>query len=1172
MSEDESSTSDYLLVPTNVQAFLVGTSGETVYDLAPVPQTEDDLAKWYLHGSYSFSFQNANLPALEPGIHLHWALPAAIMHSRHPGTGEPEQPCIPNRWLVLRMWHAAGNSNISSKAWIVESDYITDKLESGGTPFLLFNSSLQLKYVGRTVPLEGWQETNKEYRFELKSFGWGDPTFAAYYPSCKGTLGFHDKLEDLKPGDLLAYLVIGWYSDPVRDPLHPAAGRPSGHELLATLGWSCTDLAGAAFPQRTLCHGGVVNIQWKGSEENYQAVSADSRPPTIAIGGSAAEALAALLAPDTKPLQQVLCAFEHGQARQVSEWDQLGDLLHRRGFGAVPGGKLWWIEPVAPPPATPGDMPPSAKSSSPPMSAKVQNLLRELNETQRAFDRQARQVESLRSQLFACWATWASKQTGPSGKRPKREAVTPAIKDFGKAKDDLPKLRKEVELCRDAVAAALTAEATGMRLTESSMPPFLHPKDPFVVLAGENLIGVDRARSQRPDPTAEDALPCRLAKDVVTGVRLSGTVTGQWQAKDCLKLDRTAEPPPLGELMRKLALEILLFDPNCAKLVRTQDPALFDALQKSLDPKRELRGNTLTWNGQPPDPLGVTRWGESNPWLPVYLMWKAHWAPTYTTSKDHTESHHRALEDWQPDLDRLAGDLVPKQELALPSAEDIALEGSTVISPLSGKDLATHLRNYAKSVGNNAGNLEVVEQMKALGQSLGGLNDLLVRQTLGPCLPPVDPEDKQVDENVWEAMGRVPQPVMPVTSNGTFLPWRAGTMKLTKLFVVDSFGQTRKLIDAGNSLSSQPRVIASAALPPPPADYHAMFSPRLVQPARLNFDWQRADADASGPVCGWIVANYLENSFAVFSAGGAPLGSLESMLTALDKKAVNSKVQFKWRPIPGSTLAIEDIGNAQLQRFVGLVTEFTADEVQVFLELVDLVLRRTEGRVPAEDPAMAVLLGRPLALVRASLELEVQGLPVGYWQTDDQLMEFVTEGFEKLRVPVRLGGMNLPSDGLVGYMHDKGGPNFFASEGAKRRLSSDKKIKYGQDLTVACADKLPVSLTLLMDASAGVHAATGILPRHRVSLPPEAARLASLIKEIYIGVAPVLGERPHETSLQPVMPRPSDAFGQWSWATRPNLTGQGQTWHDVQPADDRARFADGLALTEGWLRLRLQGK
>jgi hypothetical protein len=220
---------------------------------------------------------------------------------------------------------------------------------------------------------------------------------------------------------------------------------------------------------------------------------------------------------------------------------------------------------------------------------------------------------------------------------------------------------------------------------------------------------------------------------------------------------------------------------------------------------------------------------------------------------------------------------------------------------------------------------------------------------------------------------------------------------------------------------------------------------------------------------------------------------------------------------------------------------------------------------------MAVLLGRPLALVQASLGLEVDGLPAGYWQTEAQKLTFKTDGWEKLRVPVRLGGMNLPSDGLVGYLleptNDKDPPSLFASAGATRRIASDlSNIKYEQDLEVTCAAQKSVSLTLLMDASGRVHATTGLLPRHQISLPAEAARVATLIDEFYVGVAPVLGERPGQGASQPTMPRPSDAFGQWSWATRPDVA----NWHQIRPADDRARFAECLALTEGQLRLRLK--
>jgi hypothetical protein len=75
----------------------------------------------------------------------------------------------------------------------------------------------------------------------------------------------------------------------------------------------------------------------------------------------------------------------------------------------------------------------------------------------------------------------------------------------------------------------------------------------------------------------------------------------------------------------------------------------------------------------------------------------------------------------------------------------------------------------------------------------------------------------------------------------------------------------------------------------------------------------------------------------------------------------------------------------------------------------------------------------------------------------------------------------------------------------------------------------------------------------------------SLLHEVYFSVAPVLDESADTSPAQPTMPRPSDAFGQWSWSTRP-ATG----WHEIRPADDRARFADRLALTEGWLKLRLR--
>ena len=1161
--------SDFLLVPANVQAFLVGKTGsEPVYNPAAVPRTESEVAQWYAGNNvFSFDISSVETPyreePLAQGVHLHWALPAALARSLQKGNHEPaQQPCIPNRWLVARMWRAPGNQAVSSKAWVVESDYVSRERDGGGTPFpfigadapaeLTGNPRRLCGYVGRTVPAKDWKEEHPSYRFELNSLGWGDPSFSAYYPACARVLGFHDRMEGLAAGTLVTYLVAGWYSDPARDPLQLPPVSPytieTCTERRARLGWVCEGMNAAALPRNTLCHGSVVGITWQGVDIRYEKFGASKAPAPgeIAIGGTAAEALAALLKPGEteKSIQQVLCAFQHGQATQVSRLEQLGDLLHRHGFATVPGGTRWVIEPP--------ETPVGSKPSPPPPSDKVQSLLAELNQKQQLLDRRAREIESLRSRLFACWATWASQQTGPEPNRPERKLVDPAAKALREAAGALGPYRTAVDDCKRAVTGQLTAEQAGMRLAQSTMPPFLQPKDPFVVLKAENLMGVDRARAERP-------LPCRLAGALVTGVRVSAAIGKSIEALNCFGLPDIPDAAGPGAIPRSLALETLLFDPNDADLVPTGLPKPFASLQESLDRSRGLDGDRLEWLGQPPDRLSVTRQGTTNPWLPVYLMWQAHWAPTYDPKGGWNEvieqgwkfdSGNGAPPVDQP-LGRLVGDLIPKSPLAV--TQDLGgFHGVTLLSRLTGEQLAGNLKEFTGQ------SIPGIQETTVLGQALGGFNDLLLRQGLGLFLPPFDPESGQLDDTLWEALGRVPQPVMPVEA--TFLPLRAGALKLVNLWVLDSFGQIRKLLDDTNSLQ-RPQIIVSAVLPSPPSNYDAALGPRLVQPARLNFDWQPAGDKSPGPVCGWVVPNYLEKNLAIFSAGGTPLGTLETALPAFGAKSIHSPVEFRWRPIPGADPARQPIANERLRRFVDLVASFTRDEGQHFLELVDLVLRRAEEAVPAEDPALAVLLGRPMALVHASVGLEVAGLPAGYWSED---WSFATDGFGQLRIPVRLGGMNLPGDGLVGYLPE-GASCFVAADGALERPSHPKLV-YRQDLKVACADDQPVSITMLMDAGSRVHASTGILPRVGVVLPREAARQSGQIAEIYVDVAPVLVGRVPADALEVTMPQPSDAFGHWSWGTRPNIASP--SWRAIHPADDRARFAEDLALTEGWLRLR----
>ncbi|MGH8222612.1 MAG: hypothetical protein ACREQZ_06530 [Woeseiaceae bacterium] len=1132
MSQPAFRSDECLLVATRIEAFVVGADAQELYDLATVPRTQQKLEKWHFSTQNFLPFTTEKLAPLQAGVHLHWTLPVVFMHSVHKGPQTAEQPLLPNRWLVVRVWHAADANTFSSKAWIVESDYVTADPNSNGSPFPFFESTPpsalngnRLGYVGRVVDAAVWKEAHPQYRFALKSTGWGDPSFAGYYPACRGVLGFWDAMEGVADGSLLTYLVMGWYSDPAQDLLRSSPFKEQ--------------LDGSS--KHTLCHGGVVDLTWQGAKQRYPAAP-NGTTTRVAIGGSAAEALSALVAPDNPDLQRVLCAFQHGQADQVAEPYQLTDLLHRHAFTAAPGGKRWTLEPV--------DRGSDAQPLPPPLSSNVQNLLRQLNDAQQALDRHMRELESLRSRLFACWVTWGSKQTGPPARRPSRDVMKSAETEFQAAKAGQREREDEVGRCRTAVDAALKVEQTGMRLAESTMPPFLQPKDPFVVLDGEQPMGMDGVGPERSDESRIEAISRgRGAQDVLSGVR-QGVDT--WLAKDSFTVP-IPDAIPLNELTRLLLFELLLLDPNCSRLLdptgKRLERDLFRTLQDSLDQTAHASGITLEWLGQRPDDVAVTRW-TGNSWRPLYLMWQAYWTPTYERQTSPSP-HGSALAGWKIDPDEDAAVLMPQTTLG-EIVTDMALQGATIISPLSGRALAASISRFVEAAwpGARLDRLNSLDETIGVGQSLGGLNELLLRQALGLFVPPLDP--------VWDTIERVPQSSVPIPS--TLFPVRAGALKIVNLWIVDAFGQTRKVL---GSTQSPPQIITSYALRPPSPAYHMALSPRLAQPARLNFDCGPPDSIGTSPVCGWLVPNFLDKSFIIFSAQGEPLGALESVLPALGEKTISSKVTFNWRPIPGSTLAISGIGNEWLRRFLDLVTQFSADEGQAFLELIDLVLRKTDGRLPPEDAAMTVLLGRPLALVRASVALELQGLPAGYWNTHQTAWKFETEGFEKVQVPVRLGGMRVPADGLVGYLTANNVQSFFACQQAIRRVSSSSRIQYDGVVPIAASDP-PVSLTLLMDVSAKVHASTGILPRCVLDLPSEVSKQATLLEEVYFSAAPVLDESAG-TTAQLTMPRPSDAFGQWSWSTRP-ATG----WHEIRPADDRARFAGQVTLSEGWLKLRLR--
>ena len=91
----------------------------------------------------------------------------------------------------------------------------------------------------------------------LTAVGWGEPSFAAFYPNCRSIFGFHD---DIHAGvQSYCYDVYGWYADPKSDPLADAPDDPKkfGVWLNNELKWSVPVPSGEA-PKQIVCFGRVA--------------------------------------------------------------------------------------------------------------------------------------------------------------------------------------------------------------------------------------------------------------------------------------------------------------------------------------------------------------------------------------------------------------------------------------------------------------------------------------------------------------------------------------------------------------------------------------------------------------------------------------------------------------------------------------------------------------------------------------------------------------------------------------------------------------------------------------------------------------------------------------------------------------------------------------------------
>ncbi|MFD5191020.1 hypothetical protein ACFWMU_23180 [Streptomyces sp. NPDC058357] len=1030
---------------------------------------------------------------------------------------------------------------------------------------------------------------------------------------------------DLLPAGTVSYLVVGWHQDPADDLLAPEALKSllifrdgegsvpaTPEELVAAglraLNWTITPPAvpPAPAPQRDLYHGLLLGLPWQNTQHFPSDRPQAAGEVTYALGNSALDARSALpaattLAPRDRLLHRafaqdcldaVATALDDGR-------DTLDAAALATWFLASQTGYRWQIT----------DSPQQA-GIKPPVKQNAQELalerdwLTRLNADQSAYDARLRDLAEAQTRLYDLW--WLA-GTDPAKQPPDFPARAGAQLDPeqpGTLAAQVKALRDEcfgAQGLREKVphgatthelADAITAYAStrklpaGRRLKRIPLPPYHQPTDPLVLIKGAGT----PLTAYPTTPT-----PCRLPGQLIDHDEITG---------------RPTTPPPaptrFGELAADLTwapLDGLLSEfralEDLTRRVFAHWPPVPPDPTSPAPPELIQDAQTLGWKpvtavgGTPLWPAPCVLWRQA--WSPLMVLWTATIHPLpYLSGGTVPATEAAPVQNWAFDGARYLW----RGTGALP--EPPTLVGHSLLTDLPAFVLNGRVTQYLARRPDAPADLLrtlVEEAGDEICQTLDGVNAALARRIRSNHHEPLDgPAAALLSTRIL-----VPAPSLPPDPAAQhFEPVRAGQIVLTRLSVVDRFGRSVNILDPMvPQQSPDPRLADSVKPNNDPAGHITgpltapretpskcvQLTPRLQQAARTRFDTVCARDDTTvinpdddippenpGPLCGWLVPDRRASTLLVYGAGGEPLGEL--LATAPD----DEHYQVDWTPLPGSPwLTREDVLGAPfaaahphlcgiLGTVLGPGESGEAGWLRAYTELHGILDEGLLSIAPAhrgEDPAWSLVGGRPVAVVRARLgiELAASPLPAADW---DRLLTGPAESdgnrLREIRWPVRLGDSTRPDDGLIGFFTaDRDTPDQTATN--YRQLytpyppggtageyargldpATDPAVRARRaDTTPTTGDHSLSWVTLLIDPWRSATATTAILPAVSARLPTACVDGPRSRLTVSLRIGPLLAgtiapTTPGEADPQPAhglaLPKPSPRYGTWTWSER----------------------------------------
>ena len=1068
-------------------------------------------------------------------------------------------PSVPNRWLVTRICTQQGTVQ-SSRSWVIESDFLSD-----GTPHLPSNpltttvpfesdkSSKPYRYMGKKFELASWTpDQAPEYYPHLTAVGYGDIEFAGYYPNCSSVFGFHDDLQDIaSDAQYVSYQVSGWFSDKKYDPAQGPfqKGEKDAQELLNQLNWTVSN---EGSPINNSVYAGMVNNAFWHPEAKY--LDAKAPKVDVAFGANEKEALSALGTSGER--QWLLNAWQMGLETKLDKPGglfEIEDSQHRHRFIKKNEGHLWNLQDAS----QAIDL--VAPTDEKEIPATISAQLSIVNEHQETFNNTSTELLTLRQRVFADWYQYMSKKYDQAlfegmdlGQFFEGKTSPPTLSEIRqyieKSSEKIQEVVQELESIATTLNKALQQleallKDTSYKIGRAAAPVHYQGNDPVVLMRPQKGEAQWHYAGNRNG--SEKVLQCRLSSEILVDTAITPVAP----------LDQKSGLLPFPDILTKLVNEAAIFS-----FYNTYE-AVVNAIKEG------------TVVGVEPVQLAVNEWSE-NPWLIMQLQWKmdyrglkteqeGQYEPSYITdnfqfSADHSELELREASHLKAKFPH--SQIIKGKCLLTPNVKENVKEQLSRSLELYGKDERT-----AEKLGSIK---EQVTEGAMLAQTLSGFNDALVMSKEVMQLKVNDPLRAVFEESfntmVQDAVSGE-NLVAPLPYN-QYQPIRAGLVKVDKLRMVDLFGYCQEIDVSHVHYADQMKLKTSIG------HYNALLPPRITQSSRLTFDFLGANASdkkpelteyaEETPVFGWVLLNLLESNFMVYDWDGVALGSLRTAPNDAD---------VILQPAPGENVRPLKDANSYIQNFVASMRQKGASFLQAFLKTLEGAKSYQDLQAYRQDVGIAPLIGEPIALVRATLRLQLQGLPANNksWKAlendiqQQKIVQRTTNDFTNVAFPVQLGNRTNLKDGLYGFFNgDKDFNTFYAEKAA----ATQEGIQDTTEITLT-PDGTSKIITMLVQPSNPVHAHSGIVPDQKIELSFEkCVKVMNQISANFLA-SPLLINSDNLS-----VPLSKDQGWEWSFVSQ--KSGEwNQTKDDILDASNEATYITSKReIFEGWLQLSKEEK